>query len=450
MGGVIGVDSAPDDGSTFWFTVNFDRVPEQAVDLVPLPAEPRTTPLWIADGCRSSARMLFRRLESWGFAPTIVGVDDASAIAAGTLPPPSEVGVALVDLRTRVFDGAAVARALSAAGARVIALTAFGQRLDGAVIQDIGLAVALPKPVQITSLREAIADALRPGGPLAAAPAEVADAAGRTAIALPAPPPITVLVAEDNIINQKVATRMLSRLGYQADVVGNGAEAVDATAAVEYAAVLMDCMMPEMDGYEATRRIRARDALRDAVPIIAMTANAMTGEREKCLAAGMDDYITKPVNREELGAVLDRLARRDISDGEASRRSAARPTPATPEAPASPALNPAMLEALGALGDDDDSFVAEVVELFLQDAPPRIASLAAALEQGAVETAQRAAHTLKGTSANIGAIEMQAICERLEASTRAGEQSRYGPLMASLEAAYRRVADELRRKWLEG
>ena len=450
MGGTVGVESEPGAGSTFWFTVSFDRLPEAPAPIEAFAEEPRLTRTWIVDGPPSSARMLLRQLEGWGFAAEIAALEDVRAVADGTLTPPPDLSLAVVDVRSRQFDGVAVARSLAAAGVRVIAVTAFGQRLEGSLAHATKLSAVLAKPVRIAALRASLATALRPASPTPGRPVDEVGASERRAIVLPAPAPIVVLVAEDNVVNQKVATRMLRRLGYHADVVSNGAEAVDATGCVDYAAVLMDCMMPDMDGYEATRRIREREAGGDAVPIIAMTANAMTGEREICLAAGMDDYITKPVNREELGAVLDRWARREGHDEGGGSGSAHGGQSLAQGAAQEPCLNPALLRALEALSDEEDSFVAELVELFLQDAPRRLESLDAALTDGEVETAARAAHTLKGMSANIGAVEMQQLCERVEVTANAGDRAQFEPLMASLLAAFERVSAELRRQWLPG
>jgi two-component system sensor histidine kinase/response regulator len=250
-----------------------------------------------------------------------------------------------------------------------------------------------------------------------------------------------LLVAEDNAVNQKVAVKMLERLGYRADVAANGLEAVEALSLLSYAAVLMDVQMPEMDGYEATAEIRRREGEEAdrRTPIIAMTANAMQGDREKALAAGMDDYVSKPVDPGELDAALARWIPR--TDEGASAPEEATDDAATSPGGATDPLDRSALEGLRELGGTE--LLAELTGLFLEDVPPQLEALGGAIESGDAASVKRTAHTLKGSSGNMGALRMSAICAELEDAGRSGELEEAATLAKRLEAEFGRVRTAL-------
>jgi CheY-like chemotaxis protein len=234
-------------------------------------------------------------------------------------------------------------------------------------------------------------------------------------------PPIDgrlVLVAEDNGVNQLVTVRMLERHGCRADVVANGRAAVEAIGRVAYDLVLMDCEMPEMDGFEATRAIRAgeKEGAR-RLPIVAITAKTLRGDRERCLAAGMDDYLPKPVTTEALDAVLARWL-------------GAQPNPAPP-APSIPVLDPDTLVELQDPGIP--GLLAELIGLFSEDAPHNVARLHAAVAGADPAEVTRIAHALKGSAATLGARTMAATCAAIEAAGRAGRAADLGPALAELQ-----------------
>jgi signal transduction histidine kinase/DNA-binding response OmpR family regulator len=217
----------------------------------------------------------------------------------------------------------------------------------------------------------------------------------------------TVLVAEDNPVNQRLLRGFLEHLGFDAHIVGSGEKVVEAARNGKYAAVLMDWQMPVMDGLEATRRIRAEEKGKKPVPIIALTAHALRGDRERCLAAGMNDYLTKPVRLDELRATLDNWA------GNRSKTSSGG---SLPPIAATPGVDLASLRALGrTLGAEDASLIAEVVGVYLEDAPLRLERLRAALSAGDKREAARQAHTLKGASSNVcaeGLVKLAAAIEQ--------------------------------------
>jgi CheY-like chemotaxis protein len=302
MGGQIGVTSAPGEGSTFWFTARL-KIQSHGVAESPSPVDLEGRYVLVVDDNATNRIILRHQLAAWGVRTHLVssGADALVALqeAAAT---GRRFDVAIVDHQMPGMDGMALARAMrirrDAAETRIIMMTSIGNPAPADQLAATGIDVCLTKPVKRARIRECLAQVLASGSHTVSAAPVATEAT---------PAPVTlgrVLVAEDNSVNQRVAQLHLRRLGYVVDVVGNGAEAVDAVAKVPYDVVLMDCQMPEMDGYEATRTIREQG--RD-IPIIAMTANALIGDRERCLEAGMDDYISKPVDMQQLRAVLARF-----------------------------------------------------------------------------------------------------------------------------------------------
>ncbi|MDP1806810.1 MAG: response regulator, partial [Acidimicrobiales bacterium] len=303
MGGAIGVQSQVGHGSTFWFTARLEARPDREPAAVERASLYGTSALIVDDNDTNRA-ILEHQLAAFGMT-TLSAADAASAIellrravGSGSLP-----DVAILDRHMPGMDGLDLCRVIAADPAlrrlRVIMLTSASSARGGT---PGNVAAYLTKPVRHAELLDALAAALAVGEvptvePDAPSPAAASPGAGA----------VRVLVAEDNAVNQKVAAAMLKRLGYRVDVVANGSEAVDAVEHVPYAVVLMDCQMPEMNGYEATEEIRRREPPGHHIPIVALTASAIKGDEDKCLAAGMDAYVTKPVTVKALGAVLDGL-----------------------------------------------------------------------------------------------------------------------------------------------
>jgi CheY-like chemotaxis protein len=242
-------------------------------------------------------------------------------------------------------------------------------------------------------------------------------------------------------VNQKVAVYLLDKLGYQADVVADGREALDALARIPYPLVLMDCQMPEMDGYAATAAIRARESNGQHTPIIAMTAGAMAGDRERCLAAGMDDYIAKPVHEKDLAATIARwlpeIGGQDPDAPEASLDQTS--------------VDREVLDRIAdpARGGNKD-FLVDLITLYLEEAPPLLASVRSAVAQGDAAALVRPMHTLKGNSGYFGAHRLEAICERLVALGREGTLAGVPELVAQLEreaAEVQRVLKQEAARW---
>ena len=306
------------------------------------------------------------------------------------------------------MDGLDLATAIGAdpkiAGPKLFMLSSSG-RVNRDVAEAAGLSGSLTKPVRQSELFNCLMGGLSMGAeevvPAKRPAAHASGVRGR------------LLLVEDNSMNQLVATKLLVKLGYEVAVSANGLEALESMADAEYDAVLMDCQMPVMDGYAATREIRRREGGTRHTPVIAMTAAAMQGDREACFAAGMDDYLTKPIRPDALGETLTRW----ITGGGTTTPTATEPVASDENAAQ---LDDARLSILRDLDDGDGALLASIVEEFLSEAQRQLALLGEAVAEGDPQTVERAAHSIKGSSANIGATRLAELTGYLEALGRGG------------------------------
>jgi two-component system, sensor histidine kinase and response regulator len=315
MGGEIGLDSASGEGTTFWFTAGFQLQDPSPKVILPRPELAGLRAL-IVDDNETNREILLRQLAVWQIsARTAAGGYEALTALRAAAAAGEPFQLAVLDMQMPGMSGLDLARRVHAdpalARLKMIILSSIGNSLLRADLEAAGVGASLSKPARQSQLHEALLElmAAQPVRP-AALKKEQAPAA------VPAASPeagLRILVAEDNLVNQQVAQLQLQRFGYKPDIVGSGRLAVEAVAAQTYDVVLMDCQMPDVDGFEAARRIRAWEAQQRAnggtaapLHIVAMTANAMVGDRESCFAAGMNDYMTKPVRAADLAAVLAR------------------------------------------------------------------------------------------------------------------------------------------------
>ncbi|HXG90028.1 MAG TPA: response regulator [Vicinamibacterales bacterium] len=372
MHGRIGVESTPGEGSCFWMTLPLE-VRSRLAD-VPATALAGRRGLVVDDNA-TNRTILQRQLESWGMRVAVVDSarDALELLHVSTSVEPFDV--AILDFQMPDIDGLELGRAIKAdpaiAATPLVMLSSLGQDYADAA-RAAGFAAYLTKPAHSHQLQKAVANALMS----TARPLEVAHsrlevdhsplAPALDVMAADALAGVSVLVAEDNQVNQKVVLLMLRRLGVQTDVVDNGRQAVDAVSAQSYDCILMDCQMPEMDGYQATAEIRRRERDGKRVPIVAMTANAMKGDRERCLAAGMDGYVSKPLNLRQLQQALGDALR----GAAAAARSGDTSADSQSVASAVPTLDQSVLTTYRALrvpnGPDP---AGELAAAFLEDAP---------------------------------------------------------------------------------
>jgi CheY-like chemotaxis protein len=326
MDGRIGVESEPGAGSTFWFTARLAKAASDSTFRRAAPARPEldSRRVLIVDDNATNRAILERQLASWGMR-SVSAADGPCALELLSRAGEPTFDLAILDMQMPGMDGLELARAVRSdptmRAVPLILLSSMGLRGLFEEARRAGIAACLTKPVRQSHLYDCIASVLASGEDRLLRAGDTVD--GRLSTRPPrrvaaSPRPVEVagararvLVAEDNVVNQKVTCRMLEQLGYRVDVVSDGIEVLEALTRIAYGAVLMDCQMPEMDGFEATSRIRELEGRGQHTPIIALTANALQGERERCLAAGMDDYVSKPVKMDALASVLQRWVSSD-------------------------------------------------------------------------------------------------------------------------------------------
>jgi GAF domain-containing protein/CheY-like chemotaxis protein/HPt (histidine-containing phosphotransfer) domain-containing protein len=421
MGGAIAVDSEEQKGSTFRILLPVAEadVPTKIAldDGLALLAGKR---ILIVDDNATNREIVTRHAQSWGMEPIAV---ELPAAALDLVAQGEPFDVAVLDMMMPEMDGLALAgeirRQRDESELPLLLLTSLGrmpQPQSGGVFS-----AQLSKPLKASQLYNTLLQLLTAGGTGEEEVETVTD--GKLARSA-----LRILLAEDNAMNQKVALRLLERLGYRADVATNGLEAIEALERQPYDVVLMDVQMPELDGLDATRRIHEQWPAGTRPHIIAMTANALPEDREACFAAGMNDYVAKPIRAEELAAALKRV--RPLADGDG----------ASP-APAFVSLDDAALANLRDLGGDE--FLGEVIDAFLADAPELIATLRRSLGDGSGEELRRAAHTLKSNGATLGAGEFAELCRTLEQRAKAGELDGASELVDRIEQEYRPLEEAL-------
>jgi PAS domain S-box-containing protein len=434
MGGRIWVESVPRQGSSFHFTARFG-VRDAAVDRQanPEPGKLRGLSVLVVDDNATNRFILAETLSQWQMRPTLVA--DATT-AMQELVRAQQVGepftLVLLDAHMPEEDGFSLAQRIrqhpDLTGATVMMLSSACQPVDARRCQELGLAAYLTKPIKQADLYRAILAAL--GAPTA----ELADAA--TPPTVPAGRPLRLLLAEDNPVNQKLAVRLLEKKGHTVVVAGNGAEAVRATAADEsFDLVLMDVQMPEMDGFEATAAIRAREQVSGRhIPILAMTAYAMKGDRERCLDSGMDGYVSKPIQPRELWQAIESLV-----PGNGARRQEG-------DSAGDGAVDAVVdvREALERVGGDTE-LLRELVDVFLGDCPRLWHNIEEALAKGDARQLARAAHTLKGSVSTLGARTAREAAAQLELQGRNGDLSSAARTVARLDGELQRLRSALKQ-----
>jgi two-component system, sensor histidine kinase and response regulator len=313
MGGRIGVESEEGKGSTFYFTAVFEKQTEPSHEMVVVPVDIRGKRILIVDDNATNRHVLREQLKSWGcrYAEAPGGAE-AMELLRHAVDSKDPFDIAILDMQMPGMDGQTLGKKIKEAPdlrtTILVLMTSMGRRGDAKRSENLGFAAYLIKPIKQSQLYDCLSTIT--GSQKKTVEARPAAIVTRHSIAEEQRRRVRILLAEDNIVNQKVAVAMLRKFGYNPDIVTNGKEAVSALKTVPYDMVLMDCQMPEMDGYEATRQIRnPQSAIRNhAIPIIAMTAHAMQGAREECLEAGMDDYISKPINPQALLDVIEKWA----------------------------------------------------------------------------------------------------------------------------------------------
>jgi CheY-like chemotaxis protein/HPt (histidine-containing phosphotransfer) domain-containing protein len=440
MGGQVGAHSQPGKGSTFWFTLPLEPAE--------IGMEPPRDP--VADGRRvllvddsaTNRQVLANQLKHAGYE-----VETAStAMRALTIlrdPGPRPFDAVVLDFQMPDMDGAMlgeqIVKAHDIPPTRLMLLTSLDRSGDMQRFAQIGFSAYLTKPVRTRELLACLNRALSHDAqdwhmhsqPIITRGMLVATETRRQYSG-------QVLLVEDNAINQRVARRFLERLGCEVQVVDDGRQAVEAYGLNSYRFILMDMQMPVMDGLEATRRIRElEEGGPKRTPIVALTANAMMGTLERCLEAGMDDYLTKPLDISRLQDVLDRFMGR--ADGEQA--------PAAASSAAAPSADNAIRARLVDVSGDDEEFMIELVSAFLSGGESTVQELRAAVQLGDAAAIGRAAHKLKGAAANLHVNNLATMCFDLETRARSDQKADWHADLEKVAAQFARVGEGLRTEF---
>jgi two-component system, sensor histidine kinase and response regulator len=450
MEGQIGVHSRIGEGSTFWFSLPL-AASGQEPDTLNTDVELAGLRVLIVDDNEVDRRVLHEQITSWSMrnggyasgAEALVAL--RSALSTG-----DPYQIAIIDYMMPGMDGEMLAREIKSdpelQETVLVMLTSVSGRGEPKRMSDIGFAAHLGKPARQSQLMDALVSAwaakLCEASVDSKFVTQVASSPETRAVStLSSDPPSAgvgarVLVVEDNPVNQKVAAKMLIRFGCQVSIAAGGREAVEMVSTFQYDLILMDCQMPEMDGYETTAHIRKKENGNGHIPIVAMTAHAMKGDRERCLQAGMDDYITKPLRTKALHSALEHWVTprpngdgaRSVFEEEESR-----------EAGVSEFL--ARLREIA--GDEDESFVNEMVLIFIDQASAIIPTLRGAVEVDDNENVRKLAHQLKGISSNVGSTGIAKTCQDLEHLAGSAGSDALIKLVRLLESEFELVKEAL-------
>ncbi len=427
MDGRMWVESIVGRGSTFYFTISVEAVPDEIQSPMTLVPHLGGKRLLIVDDNATNRRILTLQTQSWGL---IVEAVASGAEALARLHQRAIYDIAILDVSMPMMDGITLAKNIrqceTGHDLALIILTSIGCMPTGGELEGLKLSACLSKPLKQSQLYDAIITSLQQERATLEPESQGITLDPNLATKLP----LKILLAEDNRVNQKVALLILQRMGYRADVASNGLEVLSALQRQPYDVILMDVQMPEMDGLTATRQLR-QTLPHEAQPwIVAMTANAMQDARSECIAAGMNDYISKPVHVQELQQVLLR-SKSTIDDEHETEQDRA-------------AVDPQALQELRALAGDDASIIlGEMIESYMEDSPVHIETMVQALVAADPQALQRAAHTMKSSSATLGASHLAQLCRELEVMGQSSNLSEAETKLQQLQLEYQRVTSEL-------
>ncbi|MCL4396589.1 MAG: response regulator, partial [Chloroflexi bacterium] len=461
MGGKIWVESdgVPGKGTAFHFSLSFRIADSTGARTRAVPrTNLRGRTVLVVDDNATNRHILTRMADSWGMRSIVC---DSGRSALDKVDGGLDADIALLDVQMPDMDGLALAAELrrrrTEAQLPIVFLSSLGSRVQPP--DSVRSAAYLHKPIKPSQLYDALAMVFseQPAGPAAKPSAE-----DRFDSQMASRHPLRILLAEDHPVNQKVVRLMLERLGYRADVAGNGLEVLQAFRRQRYDVVLMDIQMPEMNGIECTQNLRRTLQPRIQPRIVALTANALDGERDEYLAAGMDDYLSKPVNVLQLREALERCMQLEMISpaGALDSPAAVPPGPALKRAtttaenapgegragagaPAMGSIVVATLKEYFPYQGADVQMVVDLSQEFIADTEERLRRLEAELEQGDADSFGKTAHAIKGASLTFGAETLSALCKEMESQAKSGTLAAARETLARAQSEYSRVRAEL-------
>ena len=462
MQGEIGVENRSEGGSMFWFTARFVKQKESEITV---PENAKTVEnffICAVDDHPTNCQLLKQFFEGWQIEGTVVeNPNECLRLLRQQAQTGRPYDIALLDMEMPEIDGFELAKLIKAdehlQATRLILLTSLGRRGDATAAKEYGFSGYLTKPIRKAQLQACLETVM--GFPQAESTSVSQPLVTSHFLKdLERKKTIRILVTDDHQVNQQLGVLMIERMGYRADVAGNGLEALEAYSRIPYDLILMDCQMPELDGYEATKKIReaenvkhevkeegSPDALHftaEHVPIIAVTANAMQGDREKCLQAGMDDYLSKPIRPEELSHVLAKwLPKSESLSSPIAENSQAFISSSPSNSTSSDVINHETLAELESLGGRE--FLQTMIQKFVEDALECVTMIEQALDNQDLTQIQESAHGLKGISRNMGATALAQAAVDLETACKIDETTISPSFRAAIQGTFQSTRQEL-------
>jgi two-component system, sensor histidine kinase and response regulator len=439
MGGGIGVESEPGKGSTFWFTVVLEKLPGRSYGTEHVSADLQGMRVLIVDDNATNRRIFSKMLEGFGCQVTAIssGTEVMPALFRGLLTN-SPYKIVLLDMQMPPIDGETTLRMLRneplTQNVKVIILTSMGRRNELGRLSELGVSGYLLKPIKQSQLHETLLSVINGETRSNSRKRKgmVQHDSSRHAASR-----LHILLAEDNEINQKMTRVLLSRQGYEVDLASNGIEAVNLARCTHYDLIFMDVQMPEMDGFEAARQIRLLEGNRRHTPIIAMTAYAMPGDRQRCLDAGMDDYVSKPLDPRKVFQVIEKWGEGMVDSASFE----------TVEEKSEPEDIESLLDMKRAMArfSHDRQFFLSLLSDFVSVLPTKLAEMDAALQQGNYEVLSHLAHNLKGVAANFSAMKLSHLAHLLDEESKAACCDRSQEIMNRIMEASEALIAEIDR-----